>query len=175
LVIDNGFVVDKITEYYVKSKCLVVIEDILPYGRKVSKNVLDTVKFIGELCYRLKVEVGVEYRLITRTEVRKWIFGRFNDLCCDKIGHKIKYLDDYGDRRNKELGTEKYRRYRNKDGELRKSSFHYVDDRIVQLAMVDYWGMEKGKPFQRNKYGLNTHSWQALALGTYFLNSPYFD
>jgi hypothetical protein len=35
--------------------------------------------------------------------------------------------------------------------------------------MMDYWQISKPKPFRKHETGLSTHSWQALALGTYFL------
>jgi hypothetical protein len=164
VVIENSSVIYEITKFWQKNGGIVCIEDIRPYQGKLSLQVIETCKFIGELIYRLKNEVGCEYRLITRSEVRKWVFDAFPDVCVGLIDKKIAYLDDYGERKGK-------KRYRNKDGSLRKASFQYVDDRIVISAMKRLWNIANPKPFKKNKEGFASHSWQALAVGSYYLGN----
>jgi len=105
--------------------------------------------------------------------VRKWVFDAFPDVCMPAIDKRIAYLDEYGKRKNEELRVggkkQKYRRYITKSGELRKASFHYVDDRIIIAAMKKLWNIPEPKPFKSNIYGLKEDSWQALALASYYL------
>lgn len=171
--LSNDLVCDKIKEYYVKYNLLVVLEDIRAYSGKLSQDVIDTCKFIGEVCYRLKNELKIDFKLYPRSSVRKWVFDAFNEDCIAQINKKIAYLDQYGERRNAELVADgkkpKYRRYITKSGELRKASFNYVDDRIVITAMKKLWEIPEPKPFRGNIYGLKDDSWQALALVSYYL------
>ena len=53
-------------------------------------------------------------------------------------------------------------------GELRKPSMIYVCDRVVANAMRYFWELPSGQG-KRNKLGLASHSWQALALCSYFI------
>lgn len=171
--LSNRLLCAKIKEYYVKYNILVVIEDIRPYSGKLSLDVIDTCKFIGELCYRLLNELRVPFKLYARYLVRKWVFDSFNEPCVMAINKKIAYLDEYGARKNEELKTAgkkpKYRRYITKEGVLRKASFNYVDDRIIISIMKKLWEIPEPKPFKSNIYGLKEDSWQALALGSYYL------
>jgi hypothetical protein len=81
----------------------------------------------------------------------------------DRVISKIAYLDEQGERL-------KRKRYRNKKtGELYKPTMHYVDDRIVIYAMKEWWGIKTPKPGKSNEFGLKSHSWQALALGTMYV------
>jgi hypothetical protein len=58
----------------------------------------------------------------------------------------------------------------NKNGEYRQPTFVFVNDRNVLNAMKKRWGIEKPKPGKRNPLGLSGHSWQALAVGTYYID-----
>lgn len=171
--LSNELVCDKIKEYYVKYTVLVVIEDIRAYSGKLSQDVIDTCKFIGEVCYRLRIELKIDFKLYPRSKVRKWVFDAYGDICVEQINKKIQYLDDYGKRKNDELVAAgkkpKYRRYMTKEGVLRKASFNYVDDRIIIGVMKKLWKIPEPKPFKSNIYGLKDDSWQALALGSYYL------
>ena len=171
--LSNDLVCDKIKEYYVKYNVLAVIEDIRPYSGKLSKDVIDTCKFIGELCYRLINELQVPFKLYPRYLVRKWVFDAFKEDCVGAIDKKIAYLDEYGARKNAELKEagkkQKYRRYITKEGIMRKASFNYVDDRIIISVMKKLWKIPEPKPFKPNIYGLKDDSWQALALASYYL------
>lgn len=172
--ISNDLVCAKIKEYYVKYRATTIIEDIRAYSSKLSQDVIDTCKFIGELTYRLKNELQVHsFKLYPRSTIRKWVFDAFPDICVAAIDKKIAYLDEYGRRKNEELKEAgkkpKYRRYVTKSGELRKASFNYVDDRIVIAVMKRLWKIPEPKPFKPNIYGLKDDSWQALALASYYL------
>lgn len=124
---------------------------------------IETAKLIGELKYRLKNELYVDFILIPRFDVKRWVFNTFPELVLDRINKKIEYLDIQGQR----LGRKRYRR--KKDGELYKATLHYVDDRIVIAAMKEYWKLKTPKPGKSNEFGLKSHSWQALAVGTTYL------
>jgi hypothetical protein len=127
--------------------------------------VIDTCKFIGELVYRLRSEFKkAEYVLVTRNQVKKWVFDSFPEISCDRINKRIEYLDGYRTGRG-EKGIRK------KDGTLRLPSFHWIDDRVCIAAMKKFWDIPTPKPGKKNVYGLSTHSWQALALGTYWIKS----
>jgi hypothetical protein len=162
-VVKNPEIIDKVREYLLNSNLIVVIEDIRPFRMGMAMQTIQTAKFIGELSYRLKNECFVDFELYPRFDVKKWVFERFNHLVLDRINSKIEYLDKQGER----LGRKRYRR--KKDGELYKATMHYVDDRIVIAAMKEYWGLETPKPGKKNKHGLKSHSWQALALGTMYM------
>jgi hypothetical protein len=161
--VDNELIVDEINKHYVKYKSTVVIEDIRPYGLKMSNDVINTCKWIGELNYRLITTFQAPVEYVTRGAVKKWVYEQFTGLCNDRINKKIAYLDDYGDRKGK-------KRYRTKEGLLKKPSFHWVDDRIVIAAMKELWKIPTPTPGRKNIYGLSEHSWQALAAGSCFLS-----
>jgi len=165
-VIDNALVSDKITEYYVKYNCAVIVEDIVPYNLKMSKEVIATCKFIGELNYRLKDGVATPIEYFPRGKVKKWIFEAFPGLSVDRIGKKIAYLDDYGAKNGK-------KRYLTKDGRLKKPSFHWVDDRVTIAAMKELWNIPTPKPGKRNIYGFSSHAWSALAVGSCYIGLNY--
>lgn len=160
--INNEHLVDEIKKHYVKYTSNVVIEDIRPYGLKMSNDVINTCKWIGELSYRLKSEMEAKVEYVTRGSVKKWVFEHFATLCIERINKKIAYLDGYGERKGK-------KRYRTKEGLLKKPSFHWVDDRIVIAAMKELWKIPTPTPGRKNIYGLSEHSWQALAAGSCFL------
>jgi hypothetical protein len=145
-------------------KIMVLIEDIRPFKMGMAMQTIETSKFIGELKYRLKNELSVDYLLIPRFEVKRWVFESFPGIVQEKIEKKIAYLDDIGERSGR-------KRYRKKSGELYKPTMHYVDDRIVISALKDYWKIPTPKPGKSNLFGLKSHSWQALALGTCYLDS----
>jgi hypothetical protein len=156
-------VIDKIKQYYIPDKTIVVIEDIRPYSRLLSMQTVDTIKFIGELCYRLRSELQIPFTLITRSEVKQWVFERFPAICEDRINKKILRLHEW--KISKGL-----RGYKSKDGTMRKASHNFVDDRIIIVCMKVQWGIETPKPGESNKLGLKDHAWQALAVGTVYLD-----
>jgi hypothetical protein len=159
---ENSRVMVIINEYKLVSDSLfVLIEDIKPYSLKMGQTVIDTIKYIGSLEHRLK-EAGIEFKLIGRSEVKKWIFNEFSDLCVERIDKKIQYLTKL-----KESKGEKG--LRSLDGSLRKASFIFIDDRIVIAAMKEYWSIPTPKPGKTNEYGISAHAWQALALAVYHI------
>lgn len=158
----NAFVWDKVTKYSQLGRVMVVVEDIRPYSTKLTMQTIGTCKFIGEVSYRAVIAHNVKIEYVSRFDVKKWVFDAFPDICLSRINKKIAYRDA--------LFRGKGRKgLRNKDGSLRKPSFTYVDDRIVQAAMVSLWKIPDIGPGKRNKYGLSKHSWQALAAGCCFL------
>ena len=160
--VDNHSIIDKV-QNHISENSIIVIEDIRPYSLQLSMQVIDTCKFIGELQYRLRNEVSADFTLESRASVKEWIFNRFPDICKPRIADKIERLH------RQRIKTGK-RGLQNQDGEMRKPSFVYVDDRIVIAAMKAHWGIPTPKVGKTTKYGLNSHSWQALALGSYYLS-----
>jgi hypothetical protein len=130
---------------------VVLIEDMKPYCVPLTQQTIDTCKFIGKMCYFLESK-KIKYELITRHQVKKWVFDMFPTVVLERICKKIEY-------KNK----------RNNDGKLRRPSYVYVDDRIVIAAMKDLWKIPTPKPGKRNGYGLSEHSWQSLAVMSYYL------
>jgi hypothetical protein len=139
-----------------------IIEDIRPYAAKLTMQIIETCKYIGELRYRLN-EANIASEWPPRSVIKKWVFDNFAAVCIPRIEAKILYQDG----RNVKLGK---KGLRTKDGELRKPSFHYVDDRIVIAAMKEHWNIETPKPGKTNKYKISAHGWQALAAGTHYLS-----
>jgi len=128
--------------------------------------VIDTCKVIGEMIYRLKTEAGMRVEMVSRYDVKKWVFDSFLETVTPLIEKKIRakafpcslietkelfYVDVYG---RKE----------------RKPSFVYVDDKIVTEAMKVYYGITKPSAGRGFEFGLKSHGWQALAVATTYLN-----
>lgn len=139
-----------------------VIEDIRPYAAKLTMQIIDTCKYIGELRYRLN-GANIASEWFPRSVIKKWVFDSFPVVCTPRIEAKMLYQDG----RNIKQGK---KGLRTKEGELRKPSFHYVDDRIVIAAMKERWDIETPKPGKTNKYKISAHGWQALAVGTYYIS-----
>lgn len=130
---------------------VVLVEDIKPYSVSLTQSTIDTCKFIGRVCFFM--EAGrVEYKLITRHQVKRWVYDQFPTVVLERICKKIEY-------KNK----------KNNDGKLRKPSYVYVDDRIVIAAMKYLWKIETPKPFQKNVFNISAHAWQALAVASVWL------
>lgn len=125
---------------------------------RINDNVINTIKFIGQTEWRL-AEAGVDYKLFPRWMIKQWVFTNHQKMCAIEIGKKI----DYAAARDvKKHGP---------DAPLRKRSctFVYVDDRIVEKAMKLQWKIEKPKVGQQTAFGLKTHSWQGLAMATFYI------
>lgn len=132
---------------------VVLVEDIKPYSISLTQATIDTCKFIGRVCFFM--EAGrVKYELITRHQVKRWVYDQFPTIVLERICKKIAYKDK-----------------RNNDGKLRKPSYVYVDDRIVIAAMKDLWKIETPKPGKRNSLGITGHAWQALGVMSVYLYS----
>lgn len=131
---------------------LVLVEDIKPYSLSLTQSTIDTCKFIGKACFLM--EAGrVKYELITRHQVKRYVYDWFPTIVLERVCKKIDY-------KNK----------RNNDGKLRKPSYVYVDDRIVIAAMKDLWKIETPKPGKRNSLGITAHAWQALGVASFWLH-----
>ena len=160
--LDNQLIVPNVRELLNTRHYTVVIEDVRPYGTRLSPNLLMTAKFMGQLEWRLK-EAGVAFELIPRFEVKKWVYDAFPEFITPKIGKKM-VLED---RRREKEGL---KRLRAKDGVLYRGNFVWVDDRMIQAAMAYFWQIKKPKPGKRTEFGLKDHGWQALGLITYYIN-----
>jgi len=134
-----------------KGQVTVLVEDIRPYGLKLSPQIIETCKYLGELRYRLKrAKIACEW--IPRNTVKKWVFDAFPEVCLPRIQAKIV-----------KKGA------KNRNGGDRQPSFIWVDDRIVIAAMKVAWNIETPKPGKTNRYGIKAHAWQALGMGAYSL------
>jgi hypothetical protein len=144
------------------NKLRVVIEDIRPYAVKLSPQVLQTIKYIGELEYRLKT-ARISYKSIPRSTVKEWAFNRYESLLLQPIVDKML-------KRHRKLIAEGRKGLITREGRMRVPSFVWLDDRLITACMRYQWEIpfEKGRS---NRYGLSEHSWQALALGTYWLDT----
>jgi len=105
---------------------------------------------IGRLEYVLS-QRRIDCKGITRNEVKSFVFREYPEIAIPDIEKKI-------------LLRKKVK----KDGTPCKPGFQFVDDRIVQRAMMAHWGIKKPKPGKTNSLGIKSHAWQALgALTTY--------
>lgn len=147
---------DKICNYQLCEDLTIVIEDIRPYSLRLTPQVIDTCKFIGELVYRLKIECGLCVAMVNRSEVKKWCFDSFPEVCVPIIDKMIAKKG-----------------YVSKNGEQRKASFVFVNDKIVTECMKYLYKIPLPKAGKGYDYGLQTHSWQALAVASYY--SANFD
>lgn len=155
---------DKVTTFSVHSKLTIVIEDLKPYTLRLTPQVIDTAKFIGICVDRLKNHAGLNIELISRYEVKRWVFDTFPEVCLPIIDKKNdKKVFDACDIKTKEIV-----RIDDKGRTKRKSSFISVDDKVVTECMKYYFNIKQPKARQRYEYGLQTHSWQALATALCF-------
>lgn len=143
---------EKVSNYIIHPSCTVVVEDIRPYSLRLTPQVIDTCKFIGELNFRLKTWSGAVVEYVARNHVKKWCFDTFPDTCLPIIQKKIEKKG-----------------FKNKEtGEWRKPSFIWVDDKVVTECMKVFYKIELPKPGYGYRFGLREHSWQALATATYW-------
>jgi hypothetical protein len=129
----------------------IVYEDIRPYTSRFNMDTINTCKMIGRLEYVL-AQRRIDFTAITRNEVKSFVFKEYPGIAIPDIEKKI-------------LLRKKVK----KDGEPCKPAFQFVDDRIVQRAMVEHWGIKKPKPGKTNSLGIKTHAWQALGALTCYL------
>lgn len=175
VVLDDGYIVkalnvnneqffSKVTNYLLHPNCFVVIEDIAPYSLRLMQQVIDTCKFIGELVYRLRIEAGANVVLIPRSIVKKYIFDTFPGVCLPLIDKKIegKMYDAC------HIETKELIRVDSHGRSKRKGSYVYVDDKIVTESMKYLYKIPLPKAGKGYSFGLQTHSWQALALANCF-------
>lgn len=153
----------KITLFLIETNCTVVIEDIKPYSMRLTTQVLDTAKWIGMAVYRLQTTCNAKIELVSRNEIKKWVFDRFNQTILPLVDKRMdKKLFMACDVRTKEIVfVDNYNRPK------RKASFVYVNDRCVTEAMKELYGIPKPEPGKGYKYGLMEHSWQALAVASF--------
>ena len=159
--IDNGEVFSfLITERNKCEEMNLVIEDVRPYNMRITNGIIETIKFLGELEYRLK-EAGITFTLIARWEVKKWVYDKFNQVSVEEIIKNIS-RHDAREQKKSQLRGEVYK------PKSRSVTFVYVDDPLIVKVMREYWSIERKKGFaQKAKYNLKDHAWQALALLTY--------
>ena len=117
------------------------------------------------MIYRLPNELQIPFTLITRSEVKQWVFNTFNVVCIDRINKKILAKHEYLIKKGK-------KGYKNVDGTMRKASHNFIDDRIVSTCMKLMWGID-ATPGKRSKSGMKSHALQALACGSVYLDNKY--
>ena len=139
----------------------IVIEDIKPYSLRLTPQVIDTCKIIGELTYRFNhCRQATSVNLVARNSVKKWIFDTQFAICEPRITKKMAAKHT----RNIKTGKKGLIKL---DGEMRTPSFHWVDDRTVIAALKSIYNIPTPKPGKPNIFGLVDHSWQALSCGAY--------
>jgi len=166
-VISNEDIYNKIASYSIHRDLTIVVEDIRPYSLKLTQQVIDTCKFIGELNCRLRIMAGFDVRYICRSEVRKWVYDTFPLVCEPLIDVKIEakmYSACI-------VATKEEVRVNGRGGNKRKSSFIYIDDKMVVASMKHLYKIAPRLPGKGYEYGLKTHAFQALALGRYSMTA----
>lgn len=156
----------KLTVFIAHRSVSVVIEDLKPYSLRLTPQVIDTAKFIGEAVYRLKIGCSLNVELISRYEVKKWVFDSFKDVVSGDIDKKIaKKCFPVCNIESREIVMV------NDKGSLqRKGSFVYVDDKIVMSAMRYLYKIPTPKAGSGYQYGLKDHAWQALGVASCYLS-----
>src|SRR5690348_16020508 len=144
-----------------QSKCSnikVIIEDVRPYNMRITNGIIETIKFIGQIEWRIRNILDIQVELIPRWNVKQWVFLQFKTRVVPKIEQKI---DAKIKKRDKKGLENKYRD---------KVTFVWVDDRMIEHAMRKHWKIPRvGKVGQITPYNLREHSWQALALVSYYM------
>lgn len=151
--IDNAWLFHFIEDLGLEFSVFVVIEDVMPYDSRLSAQLIDTCKFIGQLQWRLR-DAGIPYALVPRSSVKRWVF----EACYEAVvGHIEKRIARSGRVR--------------KDGSPVSPSFIYVNDRSVIAGMKAHWSIPTPRPGKSSLYGLATHAWQALAVVTVWMKT----
>jgi hypothetical protein len=142
-------------------KLIVAVEDMRPYNMRITDGVIQTIKFIGQMEWRLK-EAGITYDLIPRWQVKQWVFLQYRTIVEPLIDRKIELA---AQRKIKE----------GKKPRNASASFVYVDDRMVSAAMREFWKIEKVKKVGQEAF-LKDHAWSALAVASLHIvsNMPFF-
>jgi hypothetical protein len=153
-ILTNSEVIPYVKTQIINDDVIVLIEDMRPYNVRSTNTIIDTIKFIGELQYRLTVEVGAHYTLIPRWQIRKWVYDEYQDLIMPSLLKKVE---------NAQKKLTKPRKL--------AVTFAYVDDYAVIRAMKHEWKIPNDNRYYKNKYGLSEHSWQALALITCYISA----
>jgi hypothetical protein len=144
-----------LTDFMLRGVEAIVIEDLAAYTGRLTPQVIDTAKFIGMAVYRIQCGYSGEVALVKRSSVKKWVFETYHSIIYPLCQIKA------------DKGANK-RAAKNGDSSVtyKTASFIYVDDRMVQIAMIEHYGIPKPKPGDGYEYGLREHSWQALAVAT---------
>src|ERR1700735_3514132 len=69
-------------------KLTVIVEDVRPYRMRITDGIIQTIKFLGEIQWRLQA-MGQKFELIPRWEVKQWIFLQFKVMAVTEIENKI--------------------------------------------------------------------------------------
>jgi hypothetical protein len=145
-----------------RKKCVemyLVIEDVRPYRMQITNGIIETIKFLGVLQYRLE-GAGIEFKLIPRYKVKEWVFKNYTAMSRDEISKSIVRIEA----REKLAQGDAYIQ------KPRSVTFVYVDDRIVQKAMRLHWNIPARTGFgQKSLYNLKDHAWAALGVLTCFM------
>jgi len=128
-----------------------VIEDLRAYSVRLSQDLINTAKLIGKMEYILQ-QAGHTPLLVERVKIKKMVYDKYPSAKSEVEKMIIQ------------------RERMTKTGEFRKPSMIYVCDRVVANGVRYFWDLPSGQG-KRNKLGLATHSWQALALCSYYLFS----
>ena len=155
----------RITSLCGANKIDIVIEDVYPYSNRLSPDIIETCKLIGELRYRFsKCKSVSSVHFIPRSTVRNWVYNTVPDVVIPRVIARMEYMDKQKIKQGK-------KGLRTKEGKLYEPSFNYVDDRIVVAAMKELYKIPTPKPGKSNIFGLTKHNWQAFATVAYFVHA----
>lgn len=140
----------------------VIVEDVRPYSMRITDGIIQTIKFLGQIEWRLE-QICCPFELIPRHQVKQWVFMQFQSIAIPEIEKKIVRTRNRNEKAAKEAEIE----FKPRNS---VPTFVYVDDRIVANAMRKWWNIQNpSRPGQRAAYGLKDHSWQALGLISYYM------
>src|SRR6185437_13153093 len=107
-------------------------------------------------------EAGITYDLIPRWQVKQWVFLQYRAIVEPLIDRKIHLAAQ----RNIKAG---------KKPRNASASFVYIDDRMVSIAMREFWKIEKVKKVGQEAF-LKDHAWSAIAVASLHIvsNMPFF-
>ena len=154
-----------IGNYCVHKRCTVVMEDIRPYNMRITQQLIDTCKFIGEAVFRLREQAGLHTVLIPRYEVKKWVYDSFYDVIQLRLSKKL----SKGLFPACSIATREAIEVNSQGRKKLKGSFIYVDDVMVKDAMRSLYDISIPAPGKGYDFGLQDHSWQSLACARYFM------
>lgn len=163
--LSNAQLYEKITSWLIYPDVTVVVEDLAAYTLRLTPQVISTAKFIGEFLYRLRIESGANVILIQRSDIKLWCFQSFYDIVDPIISAKI-------DQKLYEacsMETREVVRVDNRGKGARKGSFIYIDDKCVTECMKHLYKIPLPLPGKGYQFGLQTHSWQALAVASCYI------
>lgn len=113
--------------------------------------------------YRLRNEAGANVELISRNEVKKWVFDTFPEVSLPLVNKRM----DKKIFMACAVKTQEVVFVDNNGRPKKKASFVYINDKCVTEAMKFLYKIPEPKAGKGYQFGLKDHSWQALAVASF--------